>query len=50
MAIEPEPYLRGRAEQAAATAPVPVRVSGGVAASLEHDDETFDGALASLVL
>lgn len=34
IAVEPEPYLRRRAEAAARRAPVPTRVIGGTAASL----------------
>jgi ubiquinone/menaquinone biosynthesis C-methylase UbiE len=50
VAIEPEPYLRARAEQAAETAPVPVAVRNGVAEELDLADASFDAAVASLVL
>lgn len=50
VAIEPEPYLRARAEQAAATAPVPVSVRAGVAGELDLDPGSFDAAVCSLVL
>jgi SAM-dependent methyltransferase len=49
VAIEPEPYLRARAEQAARSAPVPVRVKDGVAEAL-FAEGTFDAAVASLLL
>ena len=35
VAVEPEPYLRRRAESAARSAPVPTRVTGGTAAELD---------------
>jgi hypothetical protein len=50
IAIEPEPILRAQAIQAAASAPVPVRVLGGVADQLPLDQESVDAAVASLVL
>lgn len=50
LAIEPEPYLRERAEQAAAEAAVPVRVQPGLAGQLEVDPQSFDAAVCSLVL
>jgi ubiquinone/menaquinone biosynthesis C-methylase UbiE len=50
VAIEPEPYLRARAEQAAAFAPVPVTVRSGVAEQLDLADSSFDAAVACLVL
>lgn len=50
VAIEPEPYLRSRAERAAATAPVSVIVRAGVADALEYPDASFDAAVTSLVL
>ena len=49
VAIEPEPYLRIRAEDAARRASVPVRVKDGVAEALA-DEGVFDAAVASLVL
>ncbi|MEA2425230.1 MAG: hypothetical protein QOH13_1640 [Thermoleophilaceae bacterium] len=50
VAIEPEPYLRAKAEEAAAAAPVPVRVVEGLADALPLEDESVDAAVASLVL
>ncbi|MGK5550340.1 methyltransferase domain-containing protein [Actinomadura kijaniata] len=50
IALEPEPTLRRRAEEAAAVAPVPVTVRAGVAEDLDLDDASFDVAVASLVL
>ena len=49
-AIEPEPYLRGQAEQAAAGAPIPVRVDSGVAASLRVETGSADVLVVSGVL
>jgi ubiquinone/menaquinone biosynthesis C-methylase UbiE len=50
VAVEPEPYLRRRAEQAASEAPVPVEVVEAVAEALPFEDAAFDAAVASLVL
>jgi SAM-dependent methyltransferase len=50
IAVEPEPYLRGKAEEAAAAARVPVRVVDGHAEALPVEDGEFDCAIASLVL
>jgi ubiquinone/menaquinone biosynthesis C-methylase UbiE len=50
VAVEPEPYLRERAEQEAANAPVAVRVVPGVADALPLEDGSFDAGVASLVL
>jgi ubiquinone/menaquinone biosynthesis C-methylase UbiE len=50
VALEPEPYLRAKAERAAKLAPVPVSVRAGVADSLELEDASFDAAVACLVL
>ena len=50
IAVEPEPYLRARAQRAAATAPVPVRVVAGQADDLPVEDESVDEAVCSLVL
>jgi SAM-dependent methyltransferase len=50
VAVEPEPYLRRRSQEAAAGAPVPVRVVDGVADALPIDDASVDAAVASLVL
>jgi ubiquinone/menaquinone biosynthesis C-methylase UbiE len=49
-AIEPEPTLRARAAEAAATAAVPIRVLAGVADELPLADASVDAAVASLVL
>jgi ubiquinone/menaquinone biosynthesis C-methylase UbiE len=50
VAVEPEPHLRGLAERAASTAPVPVRVLDGVADALPLPDASVDAGVASLVL
>jgi SAM-dependent methyltransferase len=50
VAVEPEPYLRHRAAEAAEDAPVPVTVLDGVADALPSPDGAFDVAVASLVL
>lgn len=50
VALEPEPYLRARAVQAAARAPVAVTVVDGVAEAIPFPDQSFDAAVASLVL
>ena len=50
LAVEPEPFLRDRAERAARDAKVPVQVVSGTADHLPADDESFDAAVASLVL
>jgi SAM-dependent methyltransferase len=50
VAIEPEPYLRGLALDAASAAPVPVTVLDGVAEALPVDAGAFDAAVSSLVL
>jgi ubiquinone/menaquinone biosynthesis C-methylase UbiE len=50
VAVEPEPYLRARGEEAASAAPVPVRVVAGRAEQLPVGDGEFDAAVASLVL
>jgi len=50
VALEPEPYLRARAENAAGAAPVTVSVQAGVASPLQFEDQSFDAAVASLVL
>ncbi len=49
-AVEPEPYLRDRAQEAAARAPIPVEVVDAVAEELPFADASFDAAVASLVL
>lgn len=50
VAVEPEPYLRGRAQEAARGAPVPVTVVDATAEGLPFDDNTFDVAVVSQVL
>jgi ubiquinone/menaquinone biosynthesis C-methylase UbiE len=50
VAVEPEPYLRGRAMKAAAAAPVPVRVADGTAAALPAADAEFDAVVVSCLL
>jgi ubiquinone/menaquinone biosynthesis C-methylase UbiE len=50
IALEPEPYLRGKAHRAANRAPVPVTVRDGVAEALPVEDGSFDAAVASRVL
>jgi ubiquinone/menaquinone biosynthesis C-methylase UbiE len=50
LAVEPEPTLRARAEQAAAQAPVPVTVVDGTADALPLGDHEADAVVVSLVL
>lgn len=50
VAFEPEPYLRKIAEDTAAAAPTPVQVLDAPAEQLPVEDESFDAAIASLVL
>ena len=50
LAVEPEDYLRAKAERAAADSSVRIRVVDGVADSLPAEDASFDAAVASLVL
>jgi ubiquinone/menaquinone biosynthesis C-methylase UbiE len=50
VAVEPEAYLRERAQRAASEAPVPVRVVDGVAERLPAAEGEFDVAVVSLVL
>src|SRR3954470_16557549 len=50
LAVEPEPTLREAAVAAAGRAPVPLTVIEGVADALPAEDESFDAAVASLVL
>jgi ubiquinone/menaquinone biosynthesis C-methylase UbiE len=50
VAVEPEPYLRRRAEEAAARAPVRVEVVAGSADRLPVPEGSCDAAVASLVL
>jgi len=49
-AVEPEPYLRARATEAANGAPVPITVSPGRDERLPLEDESVDSAVFSLVL
>jgi SAM-dependent methyltransferase len=48
VAVEPEPYLRARASEAAA--PVPVRVADGTAGDLPAADGEFDAVVVSGLL
>ena len=50
IALEPEPYLRAKAELAAQASGVAVRVRPGVADAIELPDGSVDAAVASLVL
>jgi ubiquinone/menaquinone biosynthesis C-methylase UbiE len=50
VAVEPEPYLRDRARQAVAAAPVPVRVIDGTAGELPAADGEFDAVVVSGLL
>jgi ubiquinone/menaquinone biosynthesis C-methylase UbiE len=50
IAVEPEPHLRERAEQAARETGRPIRVIDAVADRLPFDDGAFDAAVAVLVL
>jgi SAM-dependent methyltransferase len=50
VAVEPELYLRGRAERAAAAVPLPVRVTEGTAAELPAAAGEFDAVVVSGVL
>jgi SAM-dependent methyltransferase len=50
LAVEPEPFLREKAGQAAADAAVPVTVVDGLADSLPAEEASFDAGVASLVL
>ena len=50
VAVEPEPYLRARAEEAAAHAPIAIRVVDGTATRIPLDDASVDAGVASLVL
>jgi SAM-dependent methyltransferase len=50
VALEPEPYLRGKAQEAAGRATVRVTVRDGLADRLPLEDATVDAAVASLVL
>jgi ubiquinone/menaquinone biosynthesis C-methylase UbiE len=50
VAVEPEPFLRERAQERAAAAPVPVTVVDGHADALPLEDGSVDAAVTSLVL
>jgi len=50
VAAEPEPYMRARAEKAAAEAPVKVTVVDWPAEALGSEDASFDAGIACLVL
>jgi ubiquinone/menaquinone biosynthesis C-methylase UbiE len=50
VAVEPEPYLRGKAVQAASSASVRVTVVDGTADRLPAEDASVDVAIACLVL
>jgi SAM-dependent methyltransferase len=50
VAAEPEPYLRSRAVEAAAAAPVPIRVTDGTADELPVPDGSFDAVVVSGLL
>lgn len=50
VAVEPEAYLREKAAEAAANAPVAVTVVDGLADALPFEDDAFDAAVTSLVL
>jgi len=50
LALEPEPYLRARAEVNARRAPIPVEVVAGTAERIAAGDATFDSGVLSLVL
>lgn len=50
VAVEPEPFLRKRAQAAAALTEVPIRVVEGTADALPAEAERFDAGVASLVL
>jgi ubiquinone/menaquinone biosynthesis C-methylase UbiE len=49
-AVEPERYLRAHAQNAAAEAPVDIRVTNGDAGRLPGEAESFDAGVAALVL
>jgi ubiquinone/menaquinone biosynthesis C-methylase UbiE len=50
VAVEPEPYLRSRAEEAAALLPLEIRVVDGLAGELPFDEASFDAAVLTGVL
>lgn len=50
IAVEPEPFLRARAQEAAREVEVQIRVVDGIADELPAQDGSVDAAVASLVL
>ena len=50
VAVEPEAYLRGAAQEAAAKVPLSIEVIDGTADHLAMPDGSFDAGVASLVL
>jgi ubiquinone/menaquinone biosynthesis C-methylase UbiE len=50
VAVEPESYLRSRAEEAAGSAPIPLTILDGTADALPVPDAAFAAGIASLVL
>lgn len=50
LAVEPDPFLRRIGLHSAASAPVPVEVTDGIAEELPAGDGTFDAAVATFVL
>ncbi|HEY2937442.1 MAG TPA: class I SAM-dependent methyltransferase, partial [Gaiellaceae bacterium] len=50
VAVEPEPYLRGLAAEAARGVPIPVRMVDGAAEALPLETGAFDAVVVSLVL
>ena len=50
VAVEPEPYLRALATEEAAAGAVAITVVDAVAQALPFDDDSFDAAVACLVL
>jgi ubiquinone/menaquinone biosynthesis C-methylase UbiE len=50
VAVEPEPYLRTRAAEAAIDVPLDIQVVNGLAGELPFEDATFDAAVLSGVL
>lgn len=50
VAVEPESFLRSRAEEAAGSASVPLTILDGTADALPVPDAAFDAGIASLVL
>jgi len=50
IAVEPEPYLRARADESVGGASVPVRLYDAVADDLPLEDKSVDAAVTSLVL